>query len=105
MISTYARIFSFIQGFFDSKNRSAMMVSWWSKDHQKLSTGGLLHFPTRREFPYTRGSTMYLDTGTLIATMIALTVSTSLFITTAVQNARLTRQIQWLAKANRDLRK
>jgi hypothetical protein len=48
---------------------------------------------------------MYLDTGTLIATMIALTVSTTLFITTAVQNARLTRQIQWLAKANRDLRK
>jgi hypothetical protein len=40
MISTYARIFSFIQGFFDLKNRSAMMVSWWSKDHQKLSTGG-----------------------------------------------------------------
>ena len=50
MISTYARIFSFIQGFFDLKNRSAMMVSWWSKDHQKLSTGGLLHFPTRRGF-------------------------------------------------------
>ena len=48
---------------------------------------------------------MYLDTGTLIATMIALTVSTTLFITTAVHNARLTRQIQWLAKANRDLRK
>ena len=36
----HARIFSFIQGFFDLKNRSAMMVSWWSKDHQKLSTGG-----------------------------------------------------------------
>jgi len=34
---------------------------------------------------------MYLDTGTMIAIMIALTVSTSLFITTAVQNARLTQ--------------
>jgi hypothetical protein len=59
MISTYARIFSFIQGFFDLKNRSAMMVSWWSKDHQKLSTGGFIHFPlvgsflTREEVPCT----------------------------------------------------
>jgi hypothetical protein len=48
---------------------------------------------------------MYLDTGTLIATMIALTVSTTLFITTAVANARLARQNQWLAQRNRDLRK
>jgi hypothetical protein len=104
MISTYARIFSFIQGFFDSENRSAKMVSWWSKDHQN-SLRVVSSFPTRREFSYTKGNIMYLDTGTLIATMIALTVSTSLFITTAVQNARLTRQIQWLAKANRDLRK
>jgi hypothetical protein len=48
---------------------------------------------------------MYLDTGTIIAIMIAITVPTTLFITTAVQNARLTRQVQWLAKANRDLRK
>ena len=50
MISTYARIFSFIQGFFDLKNRSAMMVSWWSKDHQKLSTGGFIHFPPVESF-------------------------------------------------------
>lgn len=48
---------------------------------------------------------MYLDTGTLIATMIALTVSTTLLITTAVANARLARQNQWLAQRNRDLRK
>jgi len=50
MISTYARIFSFIQGFFELKNRSAMMVSWWSKDHQKLSTGGFIHFPPVESF-------------------------------------------------------
>lgn len=48
---------------------------------------------------------MYLDTGTIIATMIALTVSTTLFITTAVANARLTRHNQWLVQRNRDSRK
>ena len=48
---------------------------------------------------------MYLDTGTIMATMIALTVSTTLFITTAVANARLTRQNQWLVQRNRDSRK
>jgi hypothetical protein len=83
-----------------------MMVSWWSKDHQKLSTGGLLHFPPVESFSHhTKGNTMYLDTGTMIAIMIALTVSTTLFITTAVANARLTRQNQWLVQRNRDARK
>jgi hypothetical protein len=48
---------------------------------------------------------MYLDTGTLIAIIIAITVPTTLFITTAVANARLARQNQWLAQRNRDLRK
>lgn len=105
MISTYARIFSFIQGFFELKNRSAMMVSWWSKDHQKLSTGGLFISHLWRVSHHTKGNTMYLDTGTMIAIMIALTVSTTLFITTAVANARLARQNQWLAQRNRDLRK
>lgn len=81
-----------------------MMVSWWSKDHQN-SLRVVSSFPTRREFSYTKGKIMYLDTGTIIATMIALTVSTTLFITTAVANARLARQNQWLAQRNRELRK
>ena len=37
---------------------------------------------------------MYLDAGTLLAIMIALTTSTSLMITAVVQNARLTRAIR-----------
>jgi len=35
---------------------------------------------------------MYLDAGTLIAIIIAITTSTSLMITAVVQNARLARQ-------------
>jgi hypothetical protein len=37
---------------------------------------------------------MYLDAGTLLAIMIALTTSTTLMITAAVQNARLSRAIR-----------
>lgn len=37
---------------------------------------------------------MYLDTGTLLAIMIALTTSTTLMITAVVQNARLSRAIR-----------
>jgi hypothetical protein len=38
---------------------------------------------------------MYLDTGTLIAIMIALTTSTTLMITTVLQNARLTKDKEY----------
>ena len=37
---------------------------------------------------------MYLDGGTIIAIIIAITTSTSLMITATVQNARLTRAIR-----------
>jgi hypothetical protein len=38
---------------------------------------------------------MYLDTGTLVATMIALTTSLTLMITTVLQNARLTKDKEY----------
>ena len=42
---------------------------------------------------------MYLSTGDILAVMIALIVSVSLVITTAVANARLTRAVSEYRKA------
>jgi hypothetical protein len=42
---------------------------------------------------------MYLSTGDILAVMIALVVSVSLVITTAVANARLTRAVSEYRKA------
>jgi hypothetical protein len=42
---------------------------------------------------------MYLSTGDILAVMIALVVSVSLVITTAVANARLTRSVSEYRKA------
>jgi hypothetical protein len=47
---------------------------------------------------------MYLSTGDMLAVMIALIVSVSLVITTAVANARLTRAVSEYRKAYLDLK-
>lgn len=48
----------------------------------------LLHCSDSEHYP--KGSTMYLTTGDLLAVMIALVVSVTLVITTALANAKLT---------------
>jgi hypothetical protein len=47
---------------------------------------------------------MYLTTTDLLAVMIALVVSVTLVITSAVANARLTRSVQEYRKAYLDLK-